>query len=103
MVQKSYSIPQSFSASGSEFAVVKEESSKIPYQAMTLLKSLEKANFGTLSIITPEKFSYAFAGTQRGPQAHWHILNWRFISEVLKKGDIGFFEAYQNGWWDTPD
>ncbi|MFS4439537.1 class I SAM-dependent methyltransferase [Paracoccaceae bacterium GXU_MW_L88] len=67
------------------------------------LRTLEGVRFGALHLTTPEGAAYDFAGREPGPSAVLHIHDWRMVPALAAKGDIGFTEAYRDGWCDTPD
>lgn len=73
-----------------------------PYE--TLLKQyIGHPTFGFLTIETPTGYVMEFKGDQEGPTAHFHIHNWKTIDLLLSRGDIGFGEAYHDGYWSTPN
>lgn len=59
--------------------------------------------FGTLCLQTPDGQDLRFVGAHEGPTATLIIKNYRALNRVIMGGDIGFFEAYRDGDWDTPD
>jgi cyclopropane-fatty-acyl-phospholipid synthase len=63
------------------------------------LKNCETITHGSLTVITPEKIVHHFG--QGKPEAEFQIHDWRTISMVLARGDIGFGEAYIDGYWDS--
>ncbi len=61
---------------------------------------------GTLEIEIPQYGTTIIKGTEESekPQsAHLKINNFRAIRRILFSGDIGLFEGYKNGDWETKD
>ncbi|UIN22394.1 SAM-dependent methyltransferase [Herbaspirillum frisingense] len=67
------------------------------------LAMLERLNHGHLELITPHGTTLTFGDLRQPPSAQLRILDWRACGAILRAGDIGFGEAYGNGWVDTPD
>ncbi|WP_299753262.1 cyclopropane-fatty-acyl-phospholipid synthase family protein [uncultured Boseongicola sp.] len=42
-------------------------------------------------------------GLNPGPVAELHIHNPDVFARLIREGDLGFSEAYLEGWWSTPD
>lgn len=59
---------------------------------------------GTLSFTLPDKRTLTFAGKDdAGAKAHIIVHDYRFARRFIFGGDIGFYESYADGQWDTPD
>lgn len=56
---------------------------------------------GSLHLVTPEKEKITFKGTQPGVEVHWVLYNWHAAMTILRRGDIGLGETYEQGDWDT--
>jgi cyclopropane-fatty-acyl-phospholipid synthase len=67
------------------------------------LKALESVEYGSLDLTFPDGQHYAFAGKGQGAKAALVMHDWRALRALLFNGDIGFAEAYRNGWCDSPD
>lgn len=73
-----------------------------------LFKKIEKllrSNWqsGSLEIQCPNGEIYSYIGENETQQAILQIKDYRFLKRVLNAGDIGFFEGYRLGEWDSPD
>lgn len=66
------------------------------------LSALEGTAHGSLKLTLPDGTSHAFAGAP-GPEAEMQIHDWRCVTALAAKGDIGMTDAYRAGWFDTPD
>lgn len=67
------------------------------------LKSLERAKYGELTLVTPEGNVHNFKGEQPGVQADITIHNWNIGKYTLTRSDIGLGESYFLGYWDSRD
>jgi cyclopropane-fatty-acyl-phospholipid synthase len=67
------------------------------------LKTLDHIEFGSIEVITPDGISHQFSGSKPSVHATLTLNDWRTIPSLVSKGDIGFAEAYRNGWWDSDD
>ena len=74
-----------------------------PISARLFLAMLERLSHGHLELITPHGTTLTFGDLRQPPSAQLRILDWRACAAILRAGDIGFGEAYGNGWVETPD
>ena len=65
-----------------------------------LLKGLDA---GTLDIALPDGRVFRIEGRNPGPSARLDVRRDDLFSRVAREGELGFCEAYLDGWWDTPD
>ncbi|WP_335947722.1 cyclopropane-fatty-acyl-phospholipid synthase family protein [Salipiger bermudensis] len=68
-----------------------------------LLSCLDKVEYGSLALTTPDGKVRRFEGRQPGPAADLTIRDWRTVPAAAAKGDIGLTEAYRDGWCDSDD
>ncbi|MDP7142851.1 MAG: cyclopropane-fatty-acyl-phospholipid synthase family protein [Alphaproteobacteria bacterium] len=68
-----------------------------------LFRSLDKIESGSLELVTPDGQTRFFAGKEDGVAAHIELRDWRVISNMMRRGDIGFAEDYRSGLWDSND
>ena len=73
-----------------------------PAAAKAVLRLLRNLRVGTLDLQLPNG-SIARFGSGEQPHAAMRLLNWDVCSAAIKRGDIGFAEAYIEGHWTTPD
>ncbi|MBX9945135.1 MAG: cyclopropane-fatty-acyl-phospholipid synthase family protein [Reyranella sp.] len=71
--------------------------------ARFVLKSLERLSVGRLAVRLPDGSMRTFGAEGAQPEAEIHVTDWRFFRRVLVDGDIGFAEAYMEGFCDSPD
>jgi len=56
-----------------------------------------------LTLRLPDGTTQVFGAPNAGPSAEIDVRDWRFFRRVLLDGDIGFAEAYMDGYCDSPD
>jgi cyclopropane-fatty-acyl-phospholipid synthase len=62
-------------------------------------KKLETLEYGRLTLKTPEGKVEVFEGRNSGEAADIEIRDWRVVSNMARKGDIGFAEDYRAQKW----
>ncbi len=74
-----------------------------------LLALLGRIQHGALAVTLPDGTTQRF-GRAESPTASEEdapvalvLHDWRIVADTLKRGDIGFAQAYLDGHWDTPD
>ncbi|MCL4187438.1 MAG: cyclopropane-fatty-acyl-phospholipid synthase family protein [Rhodobacteraceae bacterium] len=58
---------------------------------------------GRLDIVLPDGRRFRAEGREPGPAAELAVVNPDLFGRLLREGDLGFLEAYMDGWWTTPD
>jgi cyclopropane-fatty-acyl-phospholipid synthase len=66
-----------------------------------LLKNLENLKYGSVCVITPEGKKHSFSGENKFLHANFVINDYRAITNLLAKGDVGFAESYRDGLFDS--
>jgi len=66
-----------------------------------LFKRLDSMESGHLKIITPDGKIREFQGREKGEKATVEFHDWSVLSNMMRKGDIGFAEDYRAGKWET--
>lgn len=79
-----------------------QELESAPRAAKTLLKALEKLDYGCLKLTTPEGHVIEYKGSKSGPSCEVRLFSWDVLSLALDQSDVGLGEAYMDGLWDTP-
>lgn len=67
----------------------------------TVFALLDKLSGGRLTVRFPDGRCVAFGHGERCVSVQVH--DERLFARVLARGDIGFAEAYLDGWWESPD
>lgn len=70
-----------------------------PRNARIALSMLERLVHGTLRLRLPDGSTRSFG--EGAPEAELSISSWTVFDEVLKRGDIGFAQAWIDGHWDS--
>lgn len=68
-----------------------------------LFQSLDHLQSGQLEIITPDGKTRVFEGQNSGEHARIKLHDWSVVSNMMRKGDVGFAEDYRSGLWDSDD
>jgi cyclopropane-fatty-acyl-phospholipid synthase len=58
---------------------------------------------GWLDFVLPDGRRFRAEGPKPGQVAELVIHNPDLFSRLIREGDLGFCEAYVDGWWSTPD
>lgn len=58
---------------------------------------------GRLDMVTPDGRVFRAEGQAAGPVAELHLHNPDTFARLIREGDLGFCDAYLDGWWSTPD
>lgn len=62
-----------------------------------------KLQHGRLDFVLPDGRRFRAEGPKPGPVAEIDIHNADLFARMIREGDLGFSEAYLDGWWTTPD
>jgi cyclopropane-fatty-acyl-phospholipid synthase len=68
--------------------------------SFAVLQGLEA---GSIDIALADGRVFRVSGKRPGPAARIDIRHPGFFARVAREGELGFAEAYLDGWWDTPD
>ena len=68
--------------------------------AYSVLRGLES---GSIDIALPDGRVFRVSGGVPGPAARIDIRDPRLFARIAREGELGFCEAYLDGWWDSPD
>ena len=58
---------------------------------------------GRLDFVLPDGRRFRVEGAAPGLAAEIHIHNADLFARLIREGDLGFCDAYLDGWWTTPD
>jgi cyclopropane-fatty-acyl-phospholipid synthase len=75
----------------------------LPRWFATSFSMLEGLQTGRLDLALPDGRVFRIEGARPGPAARLDIRNAGLFARVAREGELGFGEAYLDGWWDTPD
>ena len=63
----------------------------------------QQMNNGRVDFILPDGRQFRAEGRNPGPVAELHLHNDDLFARLIREGDLGFCDAYLDGWWSTPD
>ena len=58
---------------------------------------------GSLTFVLPDGTEHRAEGAEPGPNGVIVVKDKRLFWRMIRDGELGFAEAYMDGWWDTPD
>ncbi|TVQ55566.1 MAG: class I SAM-dependent methyltransferase [Rhodobacteraceae bacterium] len=69
----------------------------------TVFAVVGNINAGSLSFVLPDGRVFKAEGTEPGPDGVIEVRDARLFWRMIRDGELGFAEAYMDGWWTTPD
>lgn len=66
-------------------------------------EQLQKIRNGGLDMVLPDGRVFQIKATNPGPFARVEIVNPDVFTRLAREGDMGFTDAYLEGWWTSPD
>lgn len=58
---------------------------------------------GRLDFVLPDGRTFRAEAPKPGPVAALHVHNPDTFTRLIREGDLGFCDAYLDGWWSSPD
>jgi len=74
---------------------------RVPLAARAVLALLERIGHGRVEVALPDGSLRALGGG--APVARLEVADWGVFGAALRRGDIGFAEAFIDGRWSSPD
>jgi cyclopropane-fatty-acyl-phospholipid synthase len=75
----------------------------LPRYFATAFEVAGRLGEGRLDFVLPDGRRFRVEGKAPGPAAELRILNPDLFARLVREGDLGFCDAYLDGWWTTPD
>jgi len=75
----------------------------LPRYFAQVFKIAQKVKNGRLDFVLPDGRRFRAEGPNPGPVAEIEIHNPDSFARLIREGDLGFSDAYLEGWWSTPD
>ncbi|GAB4260762.1 MAG: cyclopropane-fatty-acyl-phospholipid synthase family protein [Pararhodobacter sp.] len=75
----------------------------LPRYFKPVFAQLQRMTYGRLDVVLDDGRRFRVQGARPGPAAEVTIHNPECFSRLIREGDLGFSEAYLEGWWSTPD
>lgn len=76
---------------------------KLPRYFSRVFNAAREMKNGRIDFVLPDGRRFRADGKNPGPVAELMIHNPDIFSRLIREGDLGFCEAYLDGWWSTPD
>jgi cyclopropane-fatty-acyl-phospholipid synthase len=80
-----------------------EGEADLPRYFQAVFDTARRMKHGRLDMVLPDGRVFRAEGAGPGPVAELHIVNPDIFARIIREGDLGFCEAYLDGWWTTPD
>jgi cyclopropane-fatty-acyl-phospholipid synthase len=75
----------------------------LPRYFATAFEVARRLDHGRLDFVLPDGRRFRAEGKRPGPVAELQIDNPDTFARLIREGDLGFCDAYLEGWWSTPD
>ncbi|UWQ30309.1 cyclopropane-fatty-acyl-phospholipid synthase family protein [Leisingera sp. M523] len=75
----------------------------LPRYFAAVFAKVKAMEVGQLDIHLPDGRIFSANGRDPGPTADLHIRNPDCFARLIREGDLGFADAYLEGWWSTSD
>ncbi|MEM9343941.1 MAG: cyclopropane-fatty-acyl-phospholipid synthase family protein [Pseudomonadota bacterium] len=75
----------------------------LPRYFKSVFGMARRVDQGRLDVVLADGRRFRVEGTKPGPVAEVRIHNDDVFARLIREGDLGFSEAYMDGWWSTPD
>lgn len=69
----------------------------------TVFAIVGRIDVGSLTFVLPDGRRHVAQGARPGPDGVILVREPRLFWRMIRDGELGFAEAYMDGWWDTPD
>lgn len=76
---------------------------KLPRYFSAVFDLARQANRGRIDFEMPDGRIFRADGQRQGPVCILQIHNEDTFGRLMREGDLGFCDAYIDGWWSTPD
>ncbi|MCC0078772.1 MAG: class I SAM-dependent methyltransferase [Rhodobacter sp.] len=86
-----------------EFLTTTEGQSDLPRYFKPVFAQLRRMTYGRLDIVLPDGRRFRAQGSDPGQAAEVRVHNPDAFARLIREGDLGFADAYIDGWWSTPD
>ncbi len=76
----------------------------LPRWAETVFGIIQNVEQGSIVLTLPDGRAFAAQGAvSTEPKVYINVKNSALFTRMVRDGELGFAEAYLDGWWDTPD
>jgi cyclopropane-fatty-acyl-phospholipid synthase len=75
----------------------------LPRYFSAVFEKVQSIPRGRIDMVLPDGRRFRAEGKEPGFVAELDIHNPDIFARLIREGDLGFCEAYMDGWWSTPD
>ncbi len=75
----------------------------LPRYFGNVFEVLQHLQHGRMDFVMPDGRRFRAEGKGAGPMAEVVVHNPDLFARMIREGDLGFCDAYLEGWWSTPD
>tara|TARA_R110002167_G_scaffold202616_1_gene406462 strand:+ start:64269 stop:65477 length:1209 start_codon:yes stop_codon:yes gene_type:complete len=75
----------------------------LPRYFSAMFDMMQNLKRGRIDVVLPDGRTFRATGAQAGFEATLQVHNADLFARTVREGDMGFCEAYMDGWWSTPD
>ncbi len=75
----------------------------LPRYFSAVFETAKLLKHGRLDFVLNDGRRFRIEAPNPGPVAEVHVSNPDTFARLIREGDLGFAEAYMDGWWSTPD
>ena len=69
----------------------------------TVFGIIGNIRYGAMVFVLPDGREFRAEGAEPGPEGRVIVRDGRLFWRMIRDGELGFAEAYLDGWWDSPD
>ncbi len=80
-----------------------EGQTNLPRYFARVMGMASSLRYGRIDFVLPDGRRFRAEGQNPGPVAELDIHNVDLFARLIREGDLGFCDAYLDGWWSTPD
>ena len=75
----------------------------LPRYFTSVFKMMAALKRGRIDVVLPDGRRFRSEGQKPGHVAEIAVHNADLFARIVREGDLGFCDAYLDGWWSTPD
>ncbi len=80
-----------------------EGQTDLPRYFTHVFDQVQNLKAGSVELALPDGRVFAVKGKKPGPVGRIDVVNPDLFARVVREGDMGFSDAYLEGWWTSPD
>lgn len=85
------------------FLTTTRGNNNLPRYFPAVFELATKINRGRIDFFVPDGRKFRAEGTEAGPVCEMHIHDADTFARLMREGELGFCDAYIDGWWSSPD